>query len=53
MVMHFCNPSTQEAEAGGSWLQSQPEVQSDTLSQQKENEREGKGGVFLSYIESM
>jgi hypothetical protein len=37
MVVHVCNPSTQETEAGGSRVPErvggQPELQSDTLSQ--------------------
>jgi hypothetical protein len=32
MVVHVCNPSTQEAEAGGSQVQSQPGLQNEILS---------------------
>jgi hypothetical protein len=32
MVVHACNPSNQEAEAGGSWVQGQPGLNSKTLS---------------------
>jgi hypothetical protein len=33
VVVHACNPSTQEVEAGGSGVQSQPGPHSKTLSQ--------------------
>jgi hypothetical protein len=33
VVIHACNPSTQEAKAGGSWVPSQPRLHSETLSQ--------------------
>jgi hypothetical protein len=33
VVVHSCNPSTQEAEAGGWQVQGQPELQSETVSQ--------------------
>jgi hypothetical protein len=33
MVVHACNPSTQETEAGGLWVPGQPKLHSKTLSQ--------------------
>jgi hypothetical protein len=35
VVAHTCNPSTQKAEAGGSWVPGQPGLQSETHSQKK------------------
>jgi hypothetical protein len=35
MVAHTCNPSTEEAEAKGSQVQSQSGLQRETLSQNK------------------
>jgi hypothetical protein len=32
MVVHTCNPSTEEVEAGGSSVLDQPELHSETLS---------------------
>jgi hypothetical protein len=37
-VLHTCNPSTHEAEAGGSQVPGQPELPSETLSQKGEEE---------------
>jgi hypothetical protein len=34
-VVHACNPSTQEAKAGGSRVWGQPELYSETLSQEQ------------------
>jgi hypothetical protein len=36
MVIHACNPSTQEVEAGGLRVQVQPELYSKTLSQKQQ-----------------
>jgi hypothetical protein len=33
MVVHTCNLSIQEAEAGGSWVQGQPGLHNEPLSQ--------------------
>jgi hypothetical protein len=35
MVVHACNPSTQETEAEGLEMQGQPRLHSETLSQKK------------------
>jgi hypothetical protein len=35
VVVHALNPSTQDAEVGGLWVWSQPELYSKTLSQKK------------------
>jgi hypothetical protein len=32
MLVHLCNPSIREIEAGGSWVQGQPGLYSETLS---------------------
>jgi hypothetical protein len=37
VVVHICNPSTQEAEAGGLNIQSPPGLRSKTLSLKKKN----------------
>jgi hypothetical protein len=34
-MVHACNPSTQEVEAGGLRVQGQPELHSETLSQKQ------------------
>jgi hypothetical protein len=39
MVMQTCNPSTQEAETGGSWVQGQPGLYNETLSQQNKTKQ--------------
>jgi hypothetical protein len=36
MVVYTCNPNSQEAEAGGSQDQGQPELHSDTLFQNEQ-----------------
>jgi hypothetical protein len=36
MIVYTCNPTTQEAEAGGSWVQGQLGLHSETTSQKKE-----------------
>jgi hypothetical protein len=36
-VADIYNPSTQEAEAGGSWVQSHPRLYNETLSQTKQS----------------
>jgi hypothetical protein len=43
MVVHFCNPSTWEAEAEGLQVQDQPGIHSKSLCQKKEGEEGGKG----------
>jgi hypothetical protein len=56
MVVHTCNPSTQEAKAGGSGVQYQPRIPIKILSQKRkegrEGEREGREGgrKFLALI---
>jgi hypothetical protein len=42
VMVHACNPSTQEAEAGESPIQGQPGLQSKTLSQTKQNKNQKK-----------
>jgi hypothetical protein len=44
MVAYVLNPSTQEAEAGRSWVQGQPELHSDTLSH-KQNKNDKRNEV--------
>jgi hypothetical protein len=44
MVITTCNPSTQEVEAEGSWVQGQSGLHSETLSQKK------KISIFLEFI---
>jgi hypothetical protein len=39
MVVHICNTSTQEADAGGSWVQGQPGLQRDPVAIQREQGR--------------
>jgi hypothetical protein len=46
MVVHTCNPSTLEAEARGSWLQGQPELYSENLSQRKKKYELTIAGIF-------
>jgi hypothetical protein len=43
MVVHAFNPSTWEAEAGGSRVPGQPELYSKTLSQKKKKKKKRKG----------
>jgi hypothetical protein len=50
MVVHICNPSIREAEAGG--LRAQPGLHSETLPQQKENKKRKKGGNLCQIIEN-
>jgi hypothetical protein len=40
MVVHACNPSTREAEAGRSRVQAQPRLRGETLSQNKQTKKE-------------
>jgi hypothetical protein len=47
MMVHACNPSTHEAEAGESRVQGQPALHSKTLTQNKT-----KNGVF-SYCQKL
>jgi hypothetical protein len=35
MLVCMCNPSTKKAEAGGLWVQGQPGLHNDSLSQKK------------------
>jgi hypothetical protein len=43
MVMHTCNPTTWEVEAGGSCIiQGQPELHGETLSQMKQDKNKDK-----------
>jgi hypothetical protein len=42
MVVHACNPSTQEAEVGGSWVQVWAGLPSEILSQKKRKKRKGR-----------
>jgi hypothetical protein len=55
MVVHAYNLSTQEAEAGGSGVQSQPWLHNETMSQkQKQNKKEiGKIYQFIYYLISI
>jgi hypothetical protein len=44
MVAYACNPSTQEAETGGLWIQDQPGLHSEILSKMKERKKGRKEG---------
>jgi hypothetical protein len=48
MVANTCNPSTGEAEAGGSQVQGQPGLHSKTLSQQNKTNKKKKLKVPIS-----
>jgi hypothetical protein len=47
MEVHACNPSTQEAEAGGLWVQDQPRLYTNSLFQNVKNKM-GELEVYLS-----
>jgi hypothetical protein len=46
MVVHACNPSTQEAKVGGLWVCGQPRLHSKTLSQKKKKCRAKANTTF-------
>jgi hypothetical protein len=41
IVLHICNPNTRETEAGGAWVESQPELHGKTLTL-KQNQKYSK-----------
>jgi hypothetical protein len=43
-MVHSCNPSTQEVEAGRLRVQCQPELHREKLSQKTQEEERGRGG---------
>lgn len=45
MVVHALNPSTWEAEAGGSLSSGQPELQKETLSLKNQNKRKQNNDI--------
>jgi hypothetical protein len=47
VVAHTCNPSTQEAEAGGSWVPGQSGLHNKTLCQKKKKSELGTSGSHL------
>jgi hypothetical protein len=57
VVVHTCNPSTQECELGGSRVGSQPELHIKTLSQKKTKVKRGtvayNADIILSLFKKM
>jgi hypothetical protein len=50
MVEYTCIPNTQEVKAGGFWVQGQPGLHSETLSQQKKKEGKNSGKAQVDLV---